>query len=126
MACTACGPSLPPSWRRSARRSRSCAAGGGSVVGELERRDGSLTSPDGTRLFWQAWEVPTPRATFAVVHGLGEHGGRYDRFARAMAERGFSTFAVDLRGMGRSDGSRGYVSSWGEWVKDAEVFVQMV
>lgn len=96
------------------------------MVAEIERRDGSLTSADGTRLFWQSWEVAAPKATFAVVHGLGEHGGRYQRFAEAMAGRGFSTFAVDLRGMGRSDGARGFVSSWMEWVKDAETFVGMV
>ena len=96
------------------------------AVAELERRDGSLTSADGTRLFWQAWEVESPKATFAVVHGLGEHGGRYRRFAEAMGSRGFSTFAIDLRGMGRSEGPRGFVSSWAEWLKDTETFVGMV
>lgn len=96
------------------------------MAAELERRDGSVTSADGTRLFWQSWEVVSPRATFAVVHGLGEHGGRYRRFAEAMAARGFSTFAVDLRGMGRSDGARGFVNTWSDWVKDVEAFVGMV
>ena len=96
------------------------------MAAEVERRDGSLTSADGTRLFWQSWEVESPKATFAVIHGLGEHGGRYNRFAEGMAGRGFSTFAVDLRGMGRSEGARGFVNSWGEWVKDVETFIGMV
>ena len=39
------------------------------------------------------------------MHGLGEHSGRYERFATALAGRGFSTFAVDLRGMGKSEGA---------------------
>lgn len=93
---------------------------------ELERREGRLTSPDGTGLFWQSWEVPSPLATFAVVHGLGEHGGRYAAFASAMAARRMSTFAIDLRGMGRSDGARGRVSSWSDWVADTRLFVEMV
>ena len=89
-------------------------------------RDGTLPSADGTRLFWRAWEVEAPKATFAVVHGLGEHSGRYERFATAMAGRGFSTFAVDLRGMGKSEGARGYVQSWSDWVQDAAALVAMV
>jgi acylglycerol lipase len=89
-------------------------------------REGTLPSADGTRLFWRAWEVDAPKATFAVVHGLGEHSGRYERFATAMAGRGFSTFAVDLRGMGRSEGARGYVLRWSDWVQDAAALLAMV
>jgi alpha-beta hydrolase superfamily lysophospholipase len=94
-----------------------------AVADDLERRDGSVRSADGTELFWRSWELERPKATFAVIHGLGEHSGRYQRFAEAMAERGYSTFAVDLRGMGRSAGRRGHVDRWSEWVKDAETFV---
>ena len=66
-----------------------------------------------------------PKATFAVVHGLGEHGGRYERFATALARRGFSTFAVDLRGMGASAGARGHVRRWSDWVQDAAALVAL-
>ncbi len=64
--------------------------------------------------------------SLAVVHGLGEHSGRYDRLAAAMLGHGISTFAVDLRGMGRSDGSRGHVSSWSRWIEDLVGFRQLV
>ncbi|TMF84501.1 MAG: lysophospholipase [Chloroflexi bacterium] len=89
-------------------------------------RVGRLRSLDGTHLFWRAWEVTSPRATFAVIHGLGEHSGRYESFASAMAKRQFSTFAVDLRGMGKSEGTRGHVESWSEWVQDAAALVAMI
>jgi acylglycerol lipase len=95
------------------------------VAADLSTRDGSLHSADGTKLFWRSWEVASPTATFAVVHGLGEHSGRYARFAEAMAARGYSTFAVDLRGHGQSEGPRGHVDSWNDWVKDVEQFVGM-
>jgi alpha-beta hydrolase superfamily lysophospholipase len=100
--------------------------GGALAAAEVETRQGTLTSADGTRLFWRAWEVEQPRATFAVVHGLGEHSGRYERFARAMAVRGLSVFAVDLRGMGQSEGRRGHLQRWADWIKDLETFVGMV
>lgn len=94
------------------------------AVAEIpKQRDGTLTSADGTQLFWRSWELERPKATFAVVHGHGEHSGRYDRFALGMAARGYSTFAVDLRGHGRSAGRRGHVNAWSEWLKDVETFV---
>jgi acylglycerol lipase len=87
---------------------------------------GTLTSADGTRLSYRAWPVPDARITFAVVHGHGEHSGRYERFARGMASRQMATHAVDLRGHGESAGQRGHVDAWSQWVDDAAAFVERV
>lgn len=95
-------------------------------MAEVTERDGTVASGDGAKLFWRSWEIERPKATFAVCHGLGEHAGRYARFAGAMAERGYSTFAVDLRGMGRSPGARGVVERWSDWVADFGALVSMV
>jgi alpha-beta hydrolase superfamily lysophospholipase len=64
--------------------------------------------------------------TLAVVHGLGEHAGRYTDFAKAMGERGFGTFALDLRGHGYSAGQRGHVDSWTQWIEDISSFLAVV
>ena len=64
--------------------------------------------------------------TFAVVHGLGDHAGRYERFAQGMASHGMGTFAVDLRGHGASSGQRGHVDSWSQWIDDVSAFVRHV
>ena len=60
------------------------------------------------------------------MHGLGEHAGRYERFAHGMAAHGMATFAVDLRGHGKSPGQRGHVDSWSQWTDDATSFVRYV
>lgn len=88
--------------------------------------EGSVTSRDGTRLAMRHWPVAQPKLTLAVVHGLGDHGGRYDRFARGMAGFGMATYAIDLRGHGNSPGQRGHVDSWSQWVDDAAAFVTEV
>jgi acylglycerol lipase len=88
--------------------------------------EGKVESADGTKLAYRAWPVAGAPITFAVVHGLGEHAGRYERFARGMARHGLGTFAVDLRGHGNSPGQRGYVDSWSQWTDDASAFVQHV
>lgn len=86
----------------------------------------SLVSADGTRLAFRAWPLPHAAITFAVIHGLGEHSGRYERFATGMARHGMSTYAADLRGHGESEGQRGHVDSWSRWVDDAAAFIDQV
>jgi alpha-beta hydrolase superfamily lysophospholipase len=88
--------------------------------------DGSIDAIDGAKLSYRAWPLPGATKTFAVVHGLGEHAGRYERFAKGMARHGFSTYAVDMRGHGRSPGQRGHVDAWSQWTEDVSVFVKHV
>jgi len=88
--------------------------------------DGEVSSVDGTRLFYRAWTRGQATHTFAVVHGLGEHSGRYAALAEAMFKRGMDTYAVDLRGHGKSQGQRGHVDSWSQWTDDVASFVARV
>jgi acylglycerol lipase len=86
---------------------------------------GSVESADGTLLAYRAWPQAGDIA-FAVVHGLGEHAGRYGRFAEGMAKHGMGTYALDLRGHGKSPGQRGHVDSWSQWTDDVAAFVSHV
>jgi len=85
-----------------------------------------VISDDGTKVAYRAWPVAGAKTNFAVAHGLGEHAGRYERFAQGMAKHGFGTFAVDLRGHGNSPGQRGHVDSWSQWTGDVSAFVAHV
>ena len=87
---------------------------------------GTFDSAGGTKIAYRAWHVPNATHTFAVVHGLGEHSGRYDRFAQGMAAHGVATFALDLSGHGASPGQRGHVDSWSIWVDDVSAFTHHV
>jgi acylglycerol lipase len=89
-------------------------------------REGTIASADGTNLSYRAWPKSGAEVSFAVVHGLGEHSRRYERFALGMARHGFATFAVDLRGHGKSPGPRGHVNSWSQWTDDVAAFVAHV
>lgn len=93
---------------------------------ETAAAEGELHSADGTRLAYRVWPQPQATHTFAVAHGLGEHSGRYEAFARAMGARGMATYAVDLRGHGKSEGQRGHVDSWSQWTDDVAAFVSLV
>jgi acylglycerol lipase len=59
---------------------------------------------------WPA--TATPWATLLLVHGLGEHAGRYDHVARRMAAAGIAVRGYDHPGFGGSGGRRGHVERW--------------
>ncbi|CAM2065384.1 Lysophospholipase [Sulfidibacter corallicola] len=61
------------------------------------------------RVFLQGWTPESPaRALICLVHGLGEHGGRYDHLAAYFNREGIAVTVMDMRGHGRSDGPRGH------------------
>lgn len=81
-----------------------------------------IASQDGTSLAWHHWPASTGSAAGSVllVHGLGEHLGRYDHVATALARRGFDVGGVDLRGHGLSAGRRGHLRRWSDYVADVQ------
>src|SRR5690606_28928690 len=85
---------------------------------ELAYREQITTAVDGTPVFVRRWEIPNPKSTVVVVHGYGDHGGRYAGLASALNAAGFNAVAYDQRGHGRSGGERGRVPSYRDFVTD--------
>lgn len=68
----------------------------------------TLRTLDGQTLKLRLWPAPgAARGTVQVVHGLGEHSGRYAAVAAALNAAGWHVAAHDLRGHGESSGKRG-------------------
>ena len=68
---------------------------------------------DGNSFFVQGWEPDAqPKAILALVHGLGEHVGRYIHVAQAFTDAGYALIGFDLRGHGRSEGLRGHTPTF--------------
>lgn len=65
-------------------------------------------------------------ARLAVVHGYGEHSGRYEELMHYLVERGLACSALDLRGHGQSPGQRGHVRGFHQYVDDVSVFIERV
>lgn len=66
------------------------------------------TAADGAEIFRQQWLPDSdPAALVCLVHGLGEHSSRYEHLAQRFTDQGFAVYALDLRGHGRSSGTRG-------------------
>jgi alpha-beta hydrolase superfamily lysophospholipase len=81
-----------------------------------------LTAADGARLLLRSWPAPAERrASMLIIHGLGEHSGRYEHVGAHFAAAGIAVSALDLRGFGRSDGKRAFVHSFVEYLADLEL-----
>ena len=93
-------------------------------MSETLPRARSLLAADGTRLFVADWPIePATGEGVVLMHGLGEHCGRYAHIARFFNDCGFSVRAYDHRGHGRSGGARGDVPDAGTVLQDAKIAI---
>jgi len=74
---------------------------------------------DGLQLFGQSWQPKDrPRALIYLVHGLGEHSGRYTYVADSLTQAGYTLISFDLRGHGKSEGLCGHTPSYEALMRD--------
>src|SRR5580765_7544480 len=67
----------------------------------------TLTDADGIEIYYRTWPRPGATGVVVIAHGASEHSGRYDRFARALNDRGYAAYALDHRGHGRTAAATG-------------------
>lgn len=81
----------------------------------------------GLKIFFRSWRPPTTaRGAVVVVPGFNSHSGYYAWVAETLAAVGHATYAVDLRGRGRSDGERFYVDRFVDYVSDIAALMDVV
>ncbi|MCK6539856.1 MAG: lysophospholipase [Anaerolineales bacterium] len=80
---------------------------------------------DDVTFYMQGWEPQgKPKAIVCLVHGLGEHTGRYAHVGKALNDAGYALFGFDLRGHGKTGGPRGHFPSLDAVVQDIRQFVE--
>jgi len=82
-----------------------------------------ILSKDNTRLFYTIDHAPhqedqTDRCGALIIHGFGDHCQRYDQFTQYLNGLGVDVFRFDYRGHGRSEGKRGHILSFEEYLQD--------
>jgi alpha-beta hydrolase superfamily lysophospholipase len=84
-------------------------------------------SKDGITFHIRRWEPDAnARAVVALVHGHGEHIGRYENVARALTNAGYVLAGYDSRGHGKSTGRRGHIPSYDILMDDIGAFISLL
>lgn len=81
---------------------------------EFERQ-----AKDGLKLFFRCWQpADEARAVVCLLHGFGEHSGRYSNLAKHLTQGHYALLSFDLRGHGKSQGRRGHTPSINAFMDD--------
>src|SRR5947208_9203950 len=93
----------------------------------MQAAEETMTSWDGTQLFYRAWipAVPAKKALL-LFHRGHEHSGRWQETVEALALEDVAVFAWDARGHGRSPGERGSAENLARVIKDVDEFVRHI
>jgi len=73
------------------------------------------------KIYLREW-LPNQKAekNVFIIHGLGEHSGRYEDFAKNLTRKNIGVFCIDLIGHGKSNGKRGHIKSFEDYINAVE------
>lgn len=90
----------------------------------MQHKTYSWKTADGLDIFAQSWTPgTTPKALICIVHGMGEHSGRYPYLIEYFVPKGYAVFAFDHRGHGKSGGQRGHTPALDNLLDDVGLFM---
>jgi alpha-beta hydrolase superfamily lysophospholipase len=91
----------------------------------MKHAEHSWTTFDGIPVYAQSWAPDGPaRAAIALVHGLGEHSGRYPWLVEMLTAAGFAISAFDERGHGKTGGARVHTPSYKALMADIDRHIE--
>jgi alpha-beta hydrolase superfamily lysophospholipase len=104
---------------------------------DIRHEQGTFKGAGDLDLFVQSWTPQKPQkngkavaplkpAVVALVHGMAEHSGRYTHPVRYFTRRGYTVYAMDLRGHGESGGRRSYAESLDHLMEDIRRFLERI
>lgn len=88
-------------------------------------KTGTFGGSDGVKIFYRHYSAGCESAHFVIVHGLGEHSGRYVNVVERLLPRDISIWIPDLRGHGKSEGKRGHVLNFVQYLMDLRSMIEL-
>ena len=86
----------------------------------------TIPSSDGIDLFIRDYSLQNSNKVILIIHGLGEHSGRYLKLIQDFNDKNISVFTIDIRGHGKSGGKRGHSPSYKQLMSDIQYFIKHV
>ena len=85
-----------------------------------------LSRKSTTKLTGYKWDVKEPEGVVCLIHGIGEHAGRYDRIAYMFSQHNIAMVGMDLRGHGFSSGKRGHTAPRSQILEDMDELLEYI
>ena len=86
----------------------------------------TFNASDGHKIFYRNWKSSaSPKAVVVIVHGFNSHSGYYQWTAGQLTDSNYEVYAIDLRGRGKSDGERFYISDYNDIIEDIDLLVSI-
>lgn len=93
----------------------------------MTHQQSTLSSNSGCRIYTQNWQPSDePKAVLILVHGLAEHSNRYVGIANYFTEQGYAVYALDHEGHGHSQGLRGYINSFDDFLTTLDQYLNNI
>ncbi|MFT6551208.1 MAG: alpha-beta hydrolase superfamily lysophospholipase [Zhongshania marina] len=93
----------------------------------MTHQQSTLSSNSGCRIYTQNWQPSDePKAVLILVHGLAEHSNRYVGIANYFTEQGYAVYALDHEGHGHSQGLRGYINSFDDFLTTLDQYLDSI
>jgi acylglycerol lipase len=93
----------------------------------MNHQEGFFAGVHGTRIYHQCWLPESePKAVLMIVHGLGEHSGRYLNLVNHFVPMGFAVYGMDHPGHGKSDGARKYVDRFEDFICNVKSYFDSI
>jgi acylglycerol lipase len=88
--------------------------------------ESSFEGVGGLKIATKSWDASSsPRAIMILVHGFNAHSGYMEWPGEQFAANGLATYALDLRGRGKSEGERFYVEELSDYLTDVDTLVNI-
>ena len=93
----------------------------------MQHSEGTFSGVRNATIYYQSW-LPdgNVKAVLLIVHGLGEHSGRYMNVVNRFVPLGYAVYALDHLGHGKSDGTREYVERFDDFTDTLARYYRMV
>jgi alpha-beta hydrolase superfamily lysophospholipase len=98
---------------------------GARTMSPFTHDNAAFKATDGIEIVYRRWIPDKAAGSVIIIHGIGEHSGRYTELAEALAAKKIAVFAPDLRGHGRSGGIRGHVESFRDYLTDIKLLTNI-
>ncbi|EMO00151.1 putative lysophospholipase [Leptospira interrogans serovar Pomona str. UT364] len=99
-----------------------------SWINSYNLKDDTFAGSGGSKIFYRTYQPKEGRKgnrVIVVQHGIGEHSGRYEFLVEALSGTGTAFYLIDSQGHGRSEGKRGAIDSFSDFLFDLDQLISI-